>query len=242
MCNLPAAPILLQNVVRSTREARQILLNAVASGEVDRLKVVQALRSISRHFDDALEEERKEEELKNVPVDYAGRPIVGMRRGDRSFNANSLDSFVLAKPNQTLENLKGEWRLQLMADRSGDGVDYFFNTTLISQAIDTSKMIYKSKSEGLRGTSQSGCIEFDDQNRILIREGFGKAYTGGGSGADMLFGFFGGNKLGRGVKMSNIPQQILSVDSVLLITRAIVKVPTVDNVKDYYSVWRRVDQ
>ena len=31
----------------------------------------------------------------------------------------------------------------------------------------------------------------------------------------------------------------VTVDSVLLVTRAIVKVSAADNVKDYYSVWRR---
>lgn len=31
----------------------------------------------------------------------------------------------------------------------------------------------------------------------------------------------------------------LTVDSVLLVTRAIVKVSAADNVKDFYSVWRR---
>eukprot|EP00957_Ditylum_brightwellii_P043975 3337672-Ditylum_brightwellii.AAC.1 len=38
---------LTESVVRSNREARQILIKAVDSGEVDRLKIVQALRSMS---------------------------------------------------------------------------------------------------------------------------------------------------------------------------------------------------
>jgi hypothetical protein len=41
--------------------------------------------------------------------------------------------------------------------------------------------------------------------------------------------------------MTKAPQQVLTVDSVLLVTRAIVKSQAADNVKDYYSVWRRVE-
>lgn len=198
------------------------------------------MRSISRHFDDALGEEKKKMESTYVPVDYAGRPIVGPSRNDGNSLANSigLDGFILSEASQTLENLEGSWKLQLMADRTGEGVE-FFDTTPISQVIDTSEMMYQSISEGIRGTSQSGGILFDGPNRILSREG-AKPYTG--DGGNIFFGMFGGNKAGRGVKMSNVPQQVLSVDSVLLITRAIVKVSTIDNVKDYYSVWRKVEE
>ena len=42
-------------------------------------------------------------------------------------------------------------------------------------------------------------------------------------------------------EMIKAPQQVLLIDSVLLVTRAIVKVQAADNVKDYYSVWRRVE-
>lgn len=51
---------LTESVVRGIREARQIVLKATGSGEVDRRKVVQALRSMSRYFDDALEKEIEE--------------------------------------------------------------------------------------------------------------------------------------------------------------------------------------
>ncbi|KAL3789103.1 hypothetical protein HJC23_008565 [Cyclotella cryptica] len=231
--------LLTENVVRSTREARQILLKAVASGEVDRMKVVQALRSISRHFDDALTEEKKQKETKNVLVDYAGRPIMKARRNDDNDLAKSLglDGFVLSEPTQTLENLGGEWRLQLMADRKGDGVD-FFNTTLIWQVIDTTDMLYRSQSQGFLSSPQFGGLLFDERDRILTREG-AKAYSGGGGGN--LLSLFGGNKKDTACMMINTPQQILSVDSTLLITRAIVKVSAADNVKDYFSVWRRAE-
>ena len=214
------------------------MLKAVGSGEVERLKIVQALRSFSRHFDDALEEEKKTEESKKIPVDYAGRPIVGIRRSDSGSSPLGLDGFVLSEPTQTLANLEGEWRLQLMADRTGDGVD-FFNTTRICQLFDTSDMVYESKSEGRGSPNQSGSLIFNERNRILTRDK-SKAYTGAGGG-NGFFGMFGDNKSSRGVKMSNVPQQILSVDSVLLVTRAIVQVSAADNVKDYYSVWRRVE-
>lgn len=250
--------MLTENVVRSTREARQILLKAVSASEVERMKVVQALRSISRHFDDALLLEKKNEEAKNVPVDYAGRPIVTARRStsttqDDLAAAIGLDGFVLSEPTQMLNNLDGEWRLQLMADKKGDGVD-FFNTTLFWQRIDTSTsgdtMAYISGSKGMRTSLQSGTLNFNEEERILSRDGVSSTSSGvvvvggdGGGGGllSMLFGGAGGSAAAAAGQMIKVPQQVLSVDSALLITRAIVKVNAIDNVKDYYSVWRRVE-
>ncbi|KAL7550075.1 hypothetical protein ACHAWF_013310 [Thalassiosira exigua] len=231
--------MLTENVVRSTREARQILLRAVSSGEVERMKVVQALRSISRHFDEALTAEKEEEEAKNVPVDYAGRPIVTRRRSAQQNLATAIgmDGFVLLTSSQTLTSLDGEWKLQLMADKKGEGVDWF-NSTLMWQAIDADGMTYMAGSKGLRTSSQSGNLAFDGKERILSREGSPTSAGGGGGG--LLSAFFGGAG-GTAGQMSKVPQQILSVDSALLVTRAIVKAPAADNVKDYYSVWRRVD-
>lgn len=246
--------MLTENVVRSTREARQILLKAVSASEVERMKVVQALRSISRHFDDALLLEKKNEEAKNVPVDYAGRPIVTARRStsttqDDLAAAIGLDGFVLSEPTQMLNNLDGEWRLQLMADKKGDGVD-FFNTTLFWQRIyTTDNMAYISGSKGMRPSLQSGTLNFNEEERILSRDGVssttsglvvGSGGGGGGGLLSMLFGGAGGSAAAAG-QMIKVPQQVLSVDSALLITRAIVKVNAIDNVKDYYSVWRRVE-
>lgn len=227
--------MLTENVVRSTREARQILLKAVSASEVERMKVVQALRSISRHFDEELIAEKKNEEAKNVPVDYAGRPIVSTRQQSAEENlatAIGMDGFVLSKPSQMLTNLDGEWRLQLMADKKGDGVE-FFNTTLFWQAIDSSEMEYNSGGV----SSQSGSLDFDEKERILSREGSTVKTAGGGGG---LFSMFKGAK-GTAGEMTKAPQQILSVDSALLVSRAIVKSQAADNVKDYFSVWRRVE-
>merc|ERR1712194_765878 len=50
---------LSSSIVRSAREARQILLKATSSEEVSRLKVVQALRSLNRNFNEALAKERR---------------------------------------------------------------------------------------------------------------------------------------------------------------------------------------
>ncbi len=228
--------MLTENVVRSTREARQVLLKAVDAGEVDRMKIVQALRSISRHFDEALTVEKEQEASKNVPVDYAGRPIITTRSSSSTASALStalgMDGYVLLDATQTLENLDGEWRLQLMADKKGEGVD-FFNSTLMWQTLDTSQMDYTTSS------SQSGVLKFVDEDRVLYREGA----TGGGAGAGGLFSvLFSGGKSGVARKMINVPQQVLSVDPALLVTRAVVAHQAADNVKDYFSVWRRVER
>jgi hypothetical protein len=83
----PGSPILLQhsyvdlekdfykriseNVVRSGSEARQVLLQATNSGEVNRLRIVQALGFISRRFSDAL----KIEIDQNAPLKETGLVI-----------------------------------------------------------------------------------------------------------------------------------------------------------------------
>jgi len=232
--------MLTENVVRSTREARQILLKAVNKGEVKTQKVVQALGSISRNFDDALAAEKKNEEAKNIPVDYAGRPIVSARRsaGDDLALAIGAEGFALLDQAQTLTNLDGEWRLQLMADKKGDTVD-FFNSTLIWQEIDSSGMAYKAGTKGLRSSSQLGSLRFDKRERILTREDVSAGKGGGGGGG--FFAILLGGGSGVGEKMTKVPQQILSVDSTLIVTRAIVQVQAADNVKGYFSVWRRVE-
>jgi len=229
--------MLTENVVRSTREARQILLKAVNAGEVDRLKIVQALRSISRHFDEALTVEKEQQASKNVPVDYAGRPIITARSSSSTASALStalgMDGYVLLDATQTLENLDGEWRLQLMADKKGEGVD-FFNSTLMWQTLDTSQMDFTTSN------SQSGTLKFEEADRVLMREGVTGGTIGGGGG--LFSALFGGGKSGVARQMTNAPQQVLSVDPALLVTRAIVKHQAADNVKDYYSVWRRVER
>ena len=226
--------MLTENVVRSTREARQILLKAVSPGEVERMKIVQALRSISRHFDDALTAEKDQEKSKNIPLDYAGRPIMSARRSSSEADlskAIGMDGFILMDAPQTLANLDGEWRLQLMADRKGDGVN-FFNTTQIWQAINTSEMTFRSDTTI---KSLSGDLVFNGKERVLSRQEVSS------SGGGIFSIIFGGGKTGTAGEMTNVPLQILSVDSVLLVTRAIVKAQAADNVEDYFSVWRRAE-
>ncbi|KAL3769676.1 hypothetical protein ACHAW5_010257 [Stephanodiscus triporus] len=237
--------MLTANAVRSTREARQILLRAVSSGEVENMKVVQAVRSITRSFDEAVTAERKDEEANNVPVDYAGKPIVSTVRRrstqDDLATAIGMDGYVLSKPSQTLDNLDGEWRLQLMADKRGDRVEYF-NSTLFWQRIDSSEMKYAGGSGGIRSSSQSGVLDFDEAGRILSRAGVStNAGGGGGGGMGLLSMIMGGGGGGTAREMIKAPQQVMLVDSALLVTRAIVKAPAADNVKDYFSVWRRVE-
>jgi len=72
-----------------------------------------------------------------------------------------------------------------------------------------------------------------------MREGVTGGTIGGGGG--LFSALFGGGKSGVARQMTNAPQQVLSVDPALLVTRAIVKHQAADNVKDYYSVWRRVE-
>ena len=120
---------LTESVVRSHREARQILLKATGPGEVDRRRIVQALRSVSRAFSDALE---KEIDARNVPEEPVavidGRPIMPDRRPQQPSQTSASDDFSLMEAEQILENLNGEWKLQLIADKQGDGVE-FYNTT-----------------------------------------------------------------------------------------------------------------
>ena len=96
--------------------------------------------------------------------------------------AIGMDRFVFTKPSQVLDNLHGEWRLQLMADKRGDRVE-FFNTTLIWQNIDTMAMMYIGGSKELRLTvAQSGMLEFDQSGRILSRVGGVSPSIGRGGG------------------------------------------------------------
>ena len=117
--------MLTENAVRSTREARQILLAAVDSGEQPRMKIIQAIKSFTRHFDECLEEEKKNEAAKIVPVDYAGRPIVNTRRKSSARselenlnNAIGMDGYVLSSSSQMLENLNGDNLIELPLNKT----------------------------------------------------------------------------------------------------------------------------
>jgi len=238
---------LTESVVRSTREARQILLRATNSGEVPRLKVVQALRSLSRGFDEDLRDEIKRNTPKTEPVALMnGEPILSEATSDENVQYYSLMS-----PEQMKENMIGEWRLQLIADKKGDGVKYF-NSTLSWQIIESLEQsitpssgteicsTFKSLSPaGFLELNQEGYIKFDDERRIISRTDVKSE----GSGA--IFANLMGNEVSGAPASINLAQQLVTVDSQFMLTRLALtgkKQPSViDNVKGYYSLWRRVD-
>jgi hypothetical protein len=229
---------LTQSVVRSSREARQILLRATDAGEVDRLRVVQALRSIARHFDDALQKEMSRSAVLEPVAVINGKPIMPSRPEEDDLShirAMGSDEFFLADAESMLENLNGEWRLQLLADKRGDGVKYY-NSTNSWQLVDmNAKEFFFSGPVGFLTVQQSGTIQFNEKRRILRRRAIQA------SGGGMLAGIFGPRPGGPAGAVS-MPQQVMTVDSEILITRGVPNRRTRDEAyeKDYFAVWRRV--
>lgn len=222
---------LSENVVRSNREARQILLRATVSGEVNRLKVVQALRSLSRHFDEALEKEIESAAPIKEPVAVIdGKPIL-IQKKTQDLKSVGVDDFVLASASQMVENLNGEWRLQLLADKKGDGVKYF-DSNLAWQNLDTKRMVFSSASPaGFMSIIDSGILEFKEERRILVRGNVE-------SSSSLLSGLFPN----IGATSSVVAQQIVIVDSVLLVTRCVPgKRRLKDEIKEFFAVWRKVN-
>lgn len=227
---------LTESVVRSNREARQILLKATGKGEVGRKRIVQALRSISRHFDDALETEIAASQKTEPTVFIDGKPLItGPQQPEKPQVELRLDEFVLASPDQMLENLEGTWQLQLLADKSGDGVS-FFNTTIATQQFCVAEMAFSASGPaGLARVEKSGEITIDEEKRILSRSEENTASQLG------IFAIFGGmSKSGFPGAVSR-EQQIMSVDSVLLVTKSPVgSRKGNDAEKEHFSVWRKV--
>ena len=220
---------LTENVVRSVREARQILLKATDVGIVERTKVIQALRSVARRFDEAIRDEKKAAEAASQPVAMIDGVAIVSKKKDET---GSVD-FNLATPEQMIENLHGEWRLQLIADRTGDGVRYY-NTTLSWQFLDTKTMEFTSQGVvGFLSISEKGGLEFEKPKRILRRTGV-ESFGGGG----MLAGLLGPK---GGASSNKVAQQIMTVDSVLMVTRCGEVPRWQDEDKDHFAVWRRVD-
>ena len=228
---------LTESVVRSIREARQILLAATDSGEVDRIKVIQALRSIERKFNEALKEEIKRNQPKEEPIAMMnGKPIIKSEDLE-SPTAVGMDTFNMGDIEQTLENVSGEWKLQLIADSKGDGVN-FYNKTLAWQYFDTSNMSYDASGpSGFLRLTQSGKFDIDETLRIITR----KDIKSSGSGA-FLTDLVVSSNLSGPTAATNLEQQIISVDSEMLITRAVVeKKSSSDTLKNYFNVWRRAE-
>ena len=228
---------LTESVVRSVREARQILLAATDSGEVDRIKVVQALRSIDRSFVKALDAERKKKTPKKEPVAVINGVPIKQAEEEKNDAVMGMDSFNLGDAGQMIENLNGEWKLQLIADSKGDGVSYY-NDTVSWQKFEAETMSFLcSGTTGFLTLTQKGVFIFDEDKRILSRTNT----TNAGSGA-FIKDFFGSRSLSGAAASINVEQQIISVDSELLITRRnVVKKNTLDTIKGYYTVWRRVE-
>ena len=244
---------LTESVVRSTREARQILLRAVGPSEISRLRIVQALRTYSRNFEEELEKEARRNAPAAEPVAVIdGVPIISKSAEQPSYNARlNLDGeFVLADADIMVENLDGEWRLQLLADKQGDGVKYFNNSNSQSwQVFDVvDETFVASASAAFSSVTQSGEFSFDAGQRVIERTSRdGDGGSGGpGSLLSSLFSGMGGVKFGAVGAISE-PQQVLSVDSILLITRRATLAGkssdrrNKEEGKDYFAVWRRVE-
>jgi len=221
---------LTENVVRSVREARQILLTAVDSGLVERGKIVQALRSVSRRFDEAMRLEKEQRELTEKPVAIMdGKPIMPSS-SDRN---RPSEDFKLASSEQMIENLSGEWRLQLIADKTGDGVK-FYNKTLSWLELDTETMKFSSQGQvGFLSVSENGGLDFDEEKRVLRRNDIKS------SGSGILAGLLGGQD---GALNSRVAQQIMTVDSIIMVTKCAETLRWQDEDKCFFAVWRRAEE
>lgn len=226
---------LTESVVRSAREARQIVLRATGPGEVGRLRIVQALRCLSRGFADALQVEIDSSKQPAEPTAVIdGKPITRKQSNELANLVSMEEEFTLMDSVQMLENLNGEWRLQLIADKRGDGVK-FFNNTLAWQRLDTNDLTFCSVSpQGFLNVEQSGRLVFNERRRILRRRG---VESSGG----VLSGLFG--KTSGAVGAIRVERQVVLVDSSLLVTRgvpALRRRNSSEDEKDYFAVWRRV--
>lgn len=226
---------LTQNVVRSLREARQILLAATDSSEVDRVKIVQALRSMDNKFSEALREQLKRNAPKPESVAMMnGVPIVS-KEEEAPSTIPGLDKLNLGEIDDVLENIGGAWKLQLMADSKGDGVN-FYNKTLSWQSFDSQAMSYEASGpSGFLTLSQKGSFDIDEQQRIITRKEVQK------EGSAAFFTDVYSTKLTGATAAVNLPQQIISVDSELFVTRNVVSKSVLrdGNVNGYFCVWRR---
>ncbi|KAG7367907.1 six-hairpin glycosidase-like protein [Nitzschia inconspicua] len=243
---------LTESVVRSNREARQILLKATGKGEVGRTRVVQALRCISRQFDESLQSERATSNDEEPTAFLNGKPIIKGQTAKtvaaattttstmRDPMAISLGDFQLLSSDEMLKNLAGRWRLQLLADKAGDGVS-FFNTTMAIQEFSTEDMTFMARGpSGLVTVQSNGRIAMDESTRILSRSNIETSGVGGGAGGLMMSILFrGGTDSGFPAAVART-QQIISVDSILLITKCAPGTRSgKDAEKEHFAVWRR---
>ena len=229
---------LTESVVRSTREARQILIQAQGKGVVSRTRIVQALRCLSRQFDNLLQTEIDSSTTLEATAYLNGKPIDrGAPESRYGSQIGSLGDFTLLSANEMIQNIDGEWQLQLLADKSGDGVS-FFNTSIAIQKFSTDEMSFSASGpSGLGKENCSGRIAMDASKRVLSKEDVDTSNSGVGGILSMITG---GKNSGFSAAVSK-KQQIVSVDSLLLITRcARGSNKSRDLDKEYFGVWRRV--
>jgi hypothetical protein len=135
---------------------------------------------------------------------------------------------------QTIENIEGKWKLQLIADSQGSGVKYF-NKTLCMQSFNTADMSYDASGpSGFLTLTQNGSFDIDKVKRIITRKEIEK------DGSAALFTDVYSSKLSGPTAAINLQQQIISIDSELLVTRTVLpKEKLSGTIKGYFSVWRR---
>ena len=162
----------------------------------------------ARHFDDALESEIAANTQREPTAYLDGKPLVVYTAKPESTNTTiDLDEFVLASSEQMMKNLRGTWRLQLLADKQGDGVS-FFNTTRAIQEFSTGDMSFSASGpSGLVRVKSSGDINMDDSKRILTRS---NVQNSGGAVVGR-FSMFSGDKDSGFLAAVSREQQIMSV-------------------------------
>lgn len=234
---------LTESVVRSSREARQILLRATGKGEVGRTRVVQALRSIARNFDDALMMEIESSKQVETVAVMNGKPIIQPEAPSLP-DESELGDFFLAPADQMMDNIEGRWQLQLLADKQGDGVSFFNTTEAIQTFSSESRSFSATGPQGFLQVSLTGEIGMDKKRRVLFRKNLETSGMGGG-----ILGFFGGTDTGFAGSIAR-DHQVMVVDSELLITKyypgrkpigGSSQQTSKEMEKDHFSVWRRVD-
>lgn len=166
-----------------------------------------------------------------------GKPLLPEPELDNgTTGAGSIDDFVLASPEQMMENLEGTWRLQLLADKQGDGVS-FFNTSLAIQKFSTQKMTFSATGpSGFVKVQCSGQLRLEDSQRILAKSGINVESVVGN-----FLGILGTSKNSGFLAAVSRSQQIISVDSMLLVTKSPSGARTgKDAEKEHFAVWRRI--
>mmetsp|Transcript_17628 Transcript_17628/g.48765 ORF Transcript_17628/g.48765 Transcript_17628/m.48765 type:complete len:793 (-) Transcript_17628:419-2797(-) len=227
---------LTESVVRSVREARQILIQAQGKGEVSRTRIVQALRCINRNFEELLQSEIDSSTVREPTAFLNGKPIE-TETASSGKQISAIGDFQLLSAEEMIQNMDGEWKLQLLADKSGDGVS-FFNTTTAVQRFSIEDMTFSAEGpSGLTTERCSGKIEMDASKRLLSRP----ELTSSNTGVSGILSMIGGGKNSGFSAAISRQQQIVCVDSLFLITRrARASRSSGDLDKEYFGVWRRV--